>query len=115
MKRCPACQSTNVRRSGCCSEEKLTHALQSPYRCNDCNARFWLLSRTTRIGAAVAGAFVSVAMLFLAGVALLHEPADAASVAADAPLPGVFAPAGSPPTHESASSVPMAGTFVSPR
>src|SRR5512142_1601078 len=105
MKRCPACQSTNVRRSGCCSEERFAHALHSPYRCNDCNERFWLLSRSTRIGAVVVGA------------TLLHEPVGAATaVAPDSrSSPGVASPDGSPLRDWSASSVPMAATLPPPR
>jgi hypothetical protein len=117
MKRCPACQSTNVRRSGCCSEERFAHALHSPYRCNDCNERFWLLSRSTRIGAVVAGALVSAAMLVVVGATLLHEPVGAAAgVAPDSrSSPGVASPDGSPLRDWSASSVPMAATLPPPR
>ncbi|MGE5169890.1 MAG: hypothetical protein ACM3JC_05905 [Rudaea sp.] len=105
-----------MRRSGCCSEEKLTHALHSPYRCNDCDTRFWLLSRSARKSAWVAGALVSVAMLFVVGATLLHGATDAASTTSDAPSPGVSSPAGSALTDgSSASSVPMAAIVSPPR
>lgn len=94
----------------------MAHALQSPYRCNDCNERFWLLSRSTRIGAVVAGAFVSVAMLLAVGATLLHEPVEAAAVAPDSrSSPSVASPDGSPLGDWSASSVPMAATLPPPR
>jgi hypothetical protein len=116
MKRCPACRSTNVRRSGCCSEERFAHALHSPYRCNDCNERFWLLSRSTRIGALVAGAFVSAAMLFVVGATLLHGPLEAAAAAPDSASPSSASSLdGSSLRDGSGSGVPIAATLAPPR
>jgi uncharacterized protein len=49
MKRkCPLCHQSNVRRSKAdSSEPRLRRILLSPYRCRDCRARFWVVSRTT--------------------------------------------------------------------
>ena len=33
-----------------------SHSFQSPYRCQSCESRFWVLSRKTRIGTTAAGA-----------------------------------------------------------
>lgn len=101
MKHCPACRSTNVRRSGCSHEETLTHAFQSPYRCQECNTRFWVLSRKTRIGAFVVGALSTVLLLVVGGT-LLHGgelsgvaatgstlPIDGISVSSSAALPNI--------------------------
>lgn len=92
----------------------MAHALHSPYRCNDCNERFWLLSRSTRIGAVVAGAFVSIAMLFVVGATLLHDPVEAATAAPDeASSSNAWSPNGSAPPN--GSGVPMAATLPPPR
>ena len=32
-----------------------SHGFQSPYRCEACNARFWVLSRRARLGGVAAG------------------------------------------------------------
>ena len=58
MMRCTACGSVNVRRSAVRSAEHGHHALRSPYRCQDCNARFWVPSRKLRttVLATLAGA-----------------------------------------------------------
>ena len=61
--RCPACGGANVRRSGVRQSEAGAHAFRSPYRCADCQYRFWVISRKARLGmvAAVAGAVAAVA------------------------------------------------------
>ena len=47
--KCPRCGSSNVRRAHFQSrDEAQRHVLTSPYRCEECNERFWLLSRKTR-------------------------------------------------------------------
>ena len=56
VKRCPSCGSANVRRSGISRSEARSHSFHSPYRCQSCECRFWVLSRKTRIGTAAAGA-----------------------------------------------------------
>jgi hypothetical protein len=53
MKRCTACHSAHVRRSGVHPAEARLHRFRSPYRCLDCNTRFWVVSRRTRIGIAL--------------------------------------------------------------
>ena len=66
MKRCPACRSTDVRRSHVLWSEAGAHALRSPYRCNNCDARFWVVSRKARITiAAFAAACAVVAITII--------------------------------------------------
>ena len=54
LHRCPACGSAKVRRSSIRGREAGAHAFRSPYRCEACRHRFWVVSRKTRIGAAAA-------------------------------------------------------------
>ena len=49
MRKCSACASANVRRSGLRSGERGLHPLKSPYRCTDCGERFWVLGRPARL------------------------------------------------------------------
>ena len=49
-RRCSHCGSTNVRRSGRLGSEAGTYPFHSPYRCHDCDRRFWVLSRKTLFG-----------------------------------------------------------------
>src|SRR6266446_2540983 len=54
--RCPNCKSFDVRRSsvralGAATKPKL----RSPYRCRDCGARFWVISKRAFYLAGVAG------------------------------------------------------------
>ena len=81
MKRCSVCQSVNVRRSGVPSAEARAHPFRSPYRCDDCNARFWVISRRARIGALSSVILLTMALAFAGPVILLksHRSADAAA------------------------------------
>src|SRR5206468_4713894 len=75
-RRCPQCGSTNVRRSGRLDSEATAYPCHSPYRCRDCEQRFWVISRRTLYGA-VAGAVVLVTgVIVWSGLALLsrHDP-----------------------------------------
>jgi hypothetical protein len=67
VKRCTECNSANVRRSGAHTVEGHQHPFHSPYRCDDCNARFWVISRKIRLGAVAGGALVAtfVALAFV--------------------------------------------------
>lgn len=87
MKRCPACGSPNVQRSGLRASERGSHALRSPYRCNACETRFWVLSRKARIGAFAASVILLTASAIEGGPFLLARyAARHASGPADAPL-----------------------------
>ena len=66
MRRCTICHSTNVRRSGAHSAEASHHLFHSPYRCLDCDARFWVVSRRTRVGAAAGGALALAIVVAIA-------------------------------------------------
>lgn len=87
---CPSCKSLNARRSKARTAEiTLRHLFLSPYRCRDCRAQFWALSRHTYH---IAGLLVGVvAVMFLAWYAgdLLDMPTSEVGTAGetDARLP----------------------------
>ena len=61
---CPSCKSYNARRSTVrTSEITLRHFFLSPYRCRDCRARFWVLSRNFYYFTGIAGAFILLVIL----------------------------------------------------
>ncbi len=66
MHHCTICHSANVRRSGASPGEAHLHPFKSPYRCQECDARFWVLSRRTKWGAAASGV---IALFIVAAVA----------------------------------------------
>jgi len=66
MKLCTVCSSANVRRSGVHVSEARSHPFQSPYRCLDCEARFWVVSRRTRLGAFAGGTVLLTIVLTIA-------------------------------------------------
>jgi len=70
LKRCPYCDSLNVRRSVIRRTDAPTHHfMQSPYRCRDCRKRFWIVtSRTTYLAA-----FVVVSIILVGGSWLLWQ------------------------------------------
>lgn len=48
-KKCPRCGSLKLRRSAYQGfQEGVFHVLQSPVRCEECDERFWILSRLAR-------------------------------------------------------------------
>ena len=48
-KKCPQCGSLAVRRSAFAGpEDQQDHILLSPYRCQNCNSRFWVIGRRAR-------------------------------------------------------------------
>ena len=68
LHQCPACGSTNVRRSTIRSRESGAHALRSPYRCRACSERFWVLSRKARtltVAGIVAGFAVALVVAYV--------------------------------------------------
>jgi hypothetical protein len=83
VKACPACRSVNVRRSHVRASEAQLHLVFSPYRCANCHARFWVISRRTRmLSAFVIGACLVLAM----GTALIGIlPKSAPDFASAAP------------------------------
>ena len=126
---CPACGSTNVRRSTIRSREAGAHALRSPYRCRACSERFWVLSRRVRtftiagivasLSAVLVVAFVTVADDDSAGIPMTPAseeveimtatpPRDAAPKATPAQLSAPTPPAA--PFAASNASLPDAET-----
>ena len=96
MKLCSVCSSTNVRRSGVHVSEARAHPFQSPYRCLDCGARFWVVSRRTRLGAFAGGTVALTLATFLLVPVLWRHPLPAAKdtrPAANMSMPRGAAPA----------------------
>jgi hypothetical protein len=52
-----------VRRSGRDESETGAHLFHSPYRCRDCERRFWVISRKTIFGTAAGGAMFVIVLL----------------------------------------------------
>ena len=72
---CPSCKSYNARRSTVrTSEVTLRHIFLSPYRCRDCRARFWVLSRNSYVLAGAFGFVVIVVFLGWNARALMEMP-----------------------------------------
>ena len=68
MKRkCLNCGSANVRRSGFLVSEAAPRFFRSPYRCRECDARFWVVSKKTYIAAIAGGAALALTVLVWAG------------------------------------------------
>jgi predicted RNA-binding Zn-ribbon protein involved in translation (DUF1610 family) len=81
---CPACGSGNVRRSTLRGREVGAYKFHSPYRCRECNERFWVVSRGARAAAVVAIACGLCAALFVAFL-IVTPPEDDADVGVAAP------------------------------
>jgi hypothetical protein len=68
MKRkCLNCGSANVRRSGFVLSEAGNHSFRSPYRCRECDARFWVVSKKTYVAAIAGGTALALTVLVWAG------------------------------------------------
>ena len=81
-KKCPRCGSSSVRRAHFQSrDEAQRHSLTSPYRCEKCSKRFWLLSRKTR--------YATITILALLIVALIIVTLTIVLPALISPLPEV--------------------------
>lgn len=78
LHRCPACGSTNVRRSTIRSRETGAHPWRSPYRCRACSERFWVLSRKART-LTVAGVVAGFVAVLVGAVVMLTPPDDSAT------------------------------------
>ena len=85
MKRCPVCKSINVRRSSAAAAEARSHGFQSPYRCESCDTRFWVISRKARLAAAAAG--ICALVILLAVVSSVPLPRHSSQLMQAGPLP----------------------------
>ena len=83
-RRCSHCGSINVRRSGRVESGAGTHLFHSPYRCRDCDRRFWVISRKTIFGAAAGGAMFVIVLLMWSGTGLIARHGGS-SIASPAP------------------------------
>jgi len=61
--------------------ERKSHPFRSPYRCRECGARFWVISRKARRGAAIGGVLVLTVLLL---VSLLHRQHASSAIDATA-------------------------------
>ena len=68
---CPECGSARVRRSSIRGSEAGAHRFRSPYRCENCRHRFWVVSHRTRIAATVAAVVGFAAVVFVASLLIL--------------------------------------------
>jgi len=94
-RKCPYCGSTNVRRSGRLESEAGLHPFHSPYRCRECEHRFWVVSRRTIFGAAAGGAVLAISIVLWSGNALvgrLERPAVATPSASTPEIRGDLVP-----------------------
>jgi hypothetical protein len=74
---CPSCKSYNARRSTVRkSEITLRHIFLSPYRCRDCRARFWVLSRNSYYLAGILGFVVILVFIVWNARALIEIPRE---------------------------------------
>jgi len=70
-----------VRRSGRLDSEATAFRFQSPYRCRDCEQRFWVVSRNTLFGAAAGFAAFAVGVIVWSGLGLIAHFARPAAPA----------------------------------
>jgi hypothetical protein len=113
LHQCPACGSSDVRRSSIRSRETDAHAFRSPYRCRACNERFWVMSRRTRTAtvAAIAGGFCAALIVGYLIVAPADEDPEAGALApGNEEFEVLKAPATSSDTAADPLSAPAAPT-----
>jgi hypothetical protein len=61
QRKCPYCRKSNVRRSSIRTAELTArHIFLSPYRCRDCQERFWVISRNVYFLAGIIGVALAV-------------------------------------------------------
>ncbi len=85
VRRCPSCKGHNARRSKIRGTEVTARRLFfSPYRCRDCQTRFWVISRNTYQFAALIGVAIAAGVIgWNAGSRNQPPPIDAVEVAAE--------------------------------
>ncbi len=66
-RKCLNCGSANVRRSGVVVSEVANHFFRSPYRCRECDARFWVVSKKTYVATIAGGTALALTVLVWAG------------------------------------------------
>lgn len=71
MKQCSACHGVHVRRSTFHPGEREAHSFQSPYECEDCGARFWVLSRHVRTRVVTTAIVFAMVVILSTGFATL--------------------------------------------
>jgi hypothetical protein len=93
MKRqCLNCGSANVRRSGVVVSDAANHFFRSPYRCRECDARFWVVSKKTYVATIAGGIALALTVLVWAGNRAfehLHVASVPSTTAAGAVIPAV--------------------------
>ena len=75
FRKCPHCGSREVRRSSFHSDgERAHYILRSPYRCEKCNERFWVISRKAEYLLAILIALIAFAIIAFLIPAELPQP-----------------------------------------
>jgi hypothetical protein len=91
-RKCLNCGSVNVRRSGSLVSEAANRFFRSPYRCRECDARFWVVSKKAYVAAIAGGIAFSLAVLVWAGnraFERLHVASGQSTTAAVGVIPAV--------------------------
>jgi endogenous inhibitor of DNA gyrase (YacG/DUF329 family) len=101
-RKCPHCGSANVRRSGRLESEASEHPFHSPYRCRECEQRFWVVSRRTIFGAAAGGIVLALGIILWSGNAIVHR----------LERPALAGPSASAPEIRSEFAAPSSDTRV---
>jgi endogenous inhibitor of DNA gyrase (YacG/DUF329 family) len=91
IRKCPHCGSASVRRSGRRESEASEYPFHSPYRCRDCEQRFWVVSRRTLFSAGAGVAILALCLILWSGFAFRFDgpslpPAPSASADVHNPL-----------------------------
>jgi hypothetical protein len=81
LKKCPACGSDEVRRSYVRPSEEGSHSFRSPYRCQKCHKRFWVISGKMRRGLAASCTMVLVFAVAWMLLRLLAPPPGTSATA----------------------------------
>jgi hypothetical protein len=91
--KCPRCGSLDIRRSSFrSSEERESHFLRSPYRCENCDERFWVLSRKAKYLVGMLVALIALAVIAILIPAETSQPQPRPKARAALGRPPILAP-----------------------
>ena len=106
MKTCPACGGADVRRSYVRPSETKLHRIFSPYRCQGCHHRFWVVSQRTRAVIAIACGACAMGVAGIAIVESLPKPDPGGASEAALASHGIDRDAGTPERAKEAAATP---------
>ena len=117
VRKCTNCGSADVRRSGSPLVEARAHPFHSPYRCIDCDTRFWVVSRKARFGAAAGGVVLAgiLAAVVSPGWITRHaiSTGDAQANSNAAVMPSsIYGKANPSPSLDEVSKLPTGGRVL---